>query len=57
MGIEGNRMDSVKSQAIGFGIAMALIVDVASHSLGFGILAGVLFAAGFYAVRRRHRPN
>ena len=46
-------MDIITKQAIGFGIAMALIFGVASQQVGLAILFGVIFGAGFFAYRKR----
>jgi len=46
-------MDTTAKQAIGLGIAMALIFAVGSRHVGIAILLGVVFAAGFYALRKR----
>jgi hypothetical protein len=49
-------VDSITKQAIGFGIAMALIFSVGAN-IGIGILFGVMFGAGFYAYRKRRRAS
>jgi hypothetical protein len=46
-------MDTVTRQAIGLGVAMALIFGVASNNVAIAILLGALFGGGFFAYRRR----
>ena len=50
-------MHSVTTQAIGFGICMALIFGVASREPGLAVLFGAVFAAGFFAYRKRRQSN
>ena len=40
-------------QAIGFGIAMALIFGAGSRHFGVAIFFGVVFGVGFFAYRKR----
>ena len=46
-------MDTITKQAIGFGIAMALLFGAGSHHVTLAIALGVAFGAGFYAYRKR----
>jgi hypothetical protein len=59
-------MKVLTKQAIGFGIAMALIFAAGSNGIkgvngiessGGAILLGIAFGAGFYALRKRQRPD
>jgi len=45
--------NTLAKQAIGFGIAMALIFAVGSRHVGVAILLGVIFGFGFFAYRKR----
>ena len=49
----GQMESSLAKQAIGLGIAMALIFGAGSRSVGVGILFGAMFGLGFFAYRKR----
>ena len=50
-------MDTIAKQAIGFGIAVALLFGAASNSVALAICFGALFGGGFFAYRKRKRSS
>jgi hypothetical protein len=44
-----------KSKCIGIGLALGLIVGVATHSYGLGILIGLAIGGGIWLVQQRRQ--